>query len=71
MWKSKLFQWQQTLILRLERALGRALVDADLDCIAWNQVSEALTVECSPLLSELRSRNLISKVFRSQRTRRQ
>jgi len=70
MWKSKLVQWQQTLVIRLERSLGRELVAADMNCIAWNQSSEALTVQSSPLLAELRSRNLVSNVFRSQRTRR-
>ena len=71
MCKSDLVQWQQTLVIRLERALGRELVVADLHCISWNRVSEALTVERPPLLRELQSRNLISKVFRSQRTTRQ
>ncbi|MGD0140143.1 MAG: hypothetical protein ABSD28_14820 [Tepidisphaeraceae bacterium] len=68
MWKSALAQWQQNLVIRLERALGRELVDADLQCIAWNAAIESLTVETQPLLRELRSRNLISNVFRSQRT---
>ena len=68
MWKSALAQWQQNLVIRLERALGRELVDADLQCIAWNAAIESLTVEAQPLLRELRSRNLISNVFRSQRT---
>jgi hypothetical protein len=71
MWKSDLVQWQQTLVIRLERALGRELVVADLHCIVWNRNSEALTVERPPLLRELRSRNLISNIFRSQKTKRQ
>ena len=67
MWKSKLTQWQQTLVIRLERALGRDLVADDMEGIVWNQANEALTVQTSLLLGELRSRNLISNVFRSQR----
>jgi hypothetical protein len=66
MWRSALLQWQQNLVTRLERALGRELVVADLDCISWNAATEALTVEAPPLLGELRSRNLISNVFRSR-----
>jgi hypothetical protein len=62
--------WQQKLVVRLERALGRELVVADLECIVWNAAVESLTVEAQPLLRELRSRNLISNVFRSQRTTR-
>ncbi len=62
--------WQQKLIVRLERALGRELVVADLECIVWNLAVESLTVEAQPLLRELRSRNLISNVFRSQKTTR-
>ncbi|MGD0389578.1 MAG: hypothetical protein ABSC42_11540 [Tepidisphaeraceae bacterium] len=67
MWKSALAQWQQSLVIRLERALGRELIVADLECIVWNTAFESLTVESQPLLRELRSRNLISNVFRSQR----
>jgi hypothetical protein len=70
MWRSALLQWQQNLVTRLERALGRELVVADLDCIAWNSATQALTVE-APLLRELRSRNLISNVFRSRNVGRQ
>ncbi|MGD0770138.1 MAG: hypothetical protein ABSB42_18300 [Tepidisphaeraceae bacterium] len=70
MWKHALAQWQQKLVIRLEFALGRELVDADLECIAWNATGESLTVETQPLLRELRSRNLISNVFRSQRAAR-
>jgi len=66
MWRSALLQWQQNLVTRLERALGRELVVADLDCIVWNAAAEALTVAAPPLLGELRSRNLISNVFRSR-----
>ena len=70
MWKSALALWQQNLVTRLERALGRELIVADLECIAWNAAYESLTVATQPLLRELRSRNLISNVFRSQRTTR-
>ena len=70
LWKHALAQWQQKLVIRLEFALGRELVDADLECIAWNATGESLTVETQPLLRELRSRNLISNVFRSQRAAR-
>jgi hypothetical protein len=69
MWEPALVQWQKNLVLRLERALGRELVPADLNCLVWNKSIEALTVENQPLLSELRNRNLISNVFRSQRTK--
>ncbi len=70
MWKYALAQWQQKLVIRLESALGRELVDADVECIAWNEAYESLTVETQPLLRELRARNLISNVFRSERTTR-
>jgi len=65
MWKSALAQWQQGLVARLERDMGRELVAADLGCLAWNIATRTLTVEAQPLLRELRSRNLISNVFRS------
>jgi hypothetical protein len=71
MWRSALPQWQQNLVTRLERALGRDLVAADLDCITWSAATQALTVEVPPLLRELRSRNLISNVFRSRNVGRQ
>jgi len=64
-WKSALILWQQILVGRLETALGRELVIEDLDCIAWNTVARTLTVQTLPLLRELRSRNLISNVFRT------
>jgi len=67
MWKSALLQWQQNLVTRLEFALDRQLVVADMDCIMWNAAGEALTVQTPPLLRELRSRNLISNVFRARR----
>jgi hypothetical protein len=67
MWKSALPQWQQNLVVRLERALGRELVVADLSCIVWNAAGEALIVESPPLLQELRGRNLISNVFRTRK----
>ena len=59
-------QWQQNLIVRLERDLDRGLTASDLGCVAWNPAAETLTVQSAPLLSELRSRNLISNVFRSR-----
>jgi hypothetical protein len=64
-WKSTLPRWQQILVARLESALGRELVVEDLDCIAWNAAAQALIVQTLPLLRELRSRNLISNVFRT------
>jgi len=70
LWKSALLQWQQNLVTRLERALGRELLVADMDCITWNAAGETLTVEAQPLLRELRAQNLISNVFRSQKTER-
>jgi hypothetical protein len=66
-WKSALPQWQQNLVLRIERALGRELLQADLDCIVWNAAGESLIVEAPPLLQELRARNLISNVFRTRK----
>jgi hypothetical protein len=66
-WKADLLQWQQKLISRLEHDLDRELVSGDLDCIAWNADGEAMTVESQPLLQELRSRNLISNVFRTRK----
>jgi len=67
MWKSALLQWQQKLVTRLECALDRELIVADMDCIVWNAAGQALTVETPPLLREMRSRNLISNVFRTHR----
>jgi len=67
MWKSDLLQWQLNLVTRLESALDRELVSADMNCITWNATGEALTVDSQPLLKELRARNLISNVFRSRR----
>jgi hypothetical protein len=64
-WKSTLPRWQQILVARLESALGRELVVEDLDCITWNAAAQALIVQTVPLLRELRSRNLISNVFRT------
>ncbi len=64
-WKSTLPRWQQILVARLESALGRELVVEDLDCITWNTATQALIVQTLPLLRELRSRNLISNVFRT------
>jgi hypothetical protein len=66
--ESSLSYWQQVLVRRLEGALGRPLVDADMNCIAWNADAQTLTVETAPLLRELRARNLISNIFRSRKT---
>ena len=60
-----LLRWQRDLIGRLERAIGRELVEADLGCIAWNVTSGTLTVERPPLRDELKLHNLISNVFRT------
>jgi hypothetical protein len=65
---SSLPYWQQVLVMRLEGDLGRQLATADLNCIAWNAIDETLTVEANPLLRELRSRNLISNVFRTRKS---
>jgi hypothetical protein len=70
MCKSSLAYWQQVLVSRLEGALGRRLVAADMDCITWNSVAESLTVETHPLLGELRNHNLTSNVFRSRKVTR-
>jgi hypothetical protein len=69
MWKTGLEQWQQDLIGRLERGLGRPLVLVDIDCIAWNPEAETLSVVARPLLGELRANNLTSNVFRKWNTR--
>lgn len=66
MCRSSLPYWQQVLVMRLEGDLGRQLATADLDCISWNAIAQTLTVEAHPLLRELRSRNLISNVFRTR-----
>jgi hypothetical protein len=65
-----LSRWQQILITRLEEGLGRALVAGDMNCIAWNRDAQTLTVESSPLLREVRSKSLLSNVFRSPVIRR-
>jgi hypothetical protein len=65
MWESPLLQWQQNLLDRLERALGRTLSDADVRCVSWNVAGETLTVVTQPLLGELRAANLTSNVFRA------
>jgi hypothetical protein len=58
--------WRQTLLARLERGMGRALVDADRASLAWNESAGTLTVQSSELLTELRARGLVSNVFRSR-----
>ena len=65
MWKVPLLQWQQKLLERLERALGRELGEGDLRCVAWNAADETLAVVTQPLLAELRALNLMSNVFRA------
>jgi hypothetical protein len=45
--------------------MGRDMLDADLECISWNDAVGTLTVHSAPLLAELKARNLISNVFRS------
>lgn len=62
-----LMAWQQELVVRLERGLGRALGPGDARCIAWNLSAETMSVATQPLLDELRSNNLTSNVFRRQR----
>ena len=68
---SGLLKWQLDLVARLEGALRRKLVASDFDCIAWNTAGESMRVEATPLLTELRARNLTSNIFRSQRISRQ
>jgi hypothetical protein len=58
--------WRRALLERLERGVGRSLVDADVRCLAWNESARTLTVEGPPLLTELRARGAISNVFRSR-----
>jgi hypothetical protein len=65
MWKTRMKQWQRELIARLERGLGRPLMRADFDCVAWNVEGETLSVVGRPLLGELRANNLTSNVFRT------
>jgi hypothetical protein len=67
MWGITLVQWQQNLLGRLERGLGRSLGEGDVRCVAWNDEGRTLTVVTQPLLGELRTRNLISNVFRGPR----
>lgn len=57
--------WQQHLIERLESAMSRPITDSDLTCVTWNAQVRTLTVQSMPLLKELRSRNLVSNVFRT------
>ena len=68
--ESSLSQWQQLLVTRVETALGRRLVAGDMNCIAWNCDTQALTIDSFPLLREVRSNNLVSNVFRSPVIRR-
>jgi hypothetical protein len=65
MWKTDLKPWQENLVMRLERGLGRPLQPADLGCVVWNSGGETLTVAGRPLLGELRANNLTSNVFRT------
>jgi hypothetical protein len=59
--------WRRTLLERLEQGMGRALVDADRASLVWNEAAGTLTVQSSPLLTELRARGMASNVFRSRR----
>ena len=65
MWDVPLNPWQAKLVTRLERGLRRPLVPADLGSLLWNVSGRTLTVQEPPLLVELRSKGLISNVFRS------
>ena len=64
-WEVPLLPWEQCLLERLERALGRTLDEADVRCVSWNPAGETLTVVRQPLLGELRELNLMSDVFRA------
>jgi hypothetical protein len=64
-WEIPLSPWQEKLITRLERGLCRPLVPADVESLEWNVSGRTLTVQAQPLLAELRSKGLISNVFRS------
>ena len=64
MYTTDLAEWQQALLKRLERGLGRELAGEEFNCVEWNQSARTLTV-LSPLRTELRAKNLISHVFRS------
>lgn len=69
MWDAPLLPWQQRLLGRLEHDMGRPMVAADRTCLVWNETVATLTVQSAPLLLELRSRNLVSNVFRSRAIR--
>ena len=69
MWEVPLLPWEQYLLERLERALGRKLDEGDIRCVAWNHAGETLTVVTQPLLGELRELNLMSNVFRAPNRR--
>ena len=59
--------WRQQLMIRLEGGMGRAMLAADHACLVWNDIAGTLTVQSTPLLAELRARNLTSNVFRRRR----
>lgn len=65
MWGSPLADWQQKLVTRLERGIGRALTPVDVESVAWDWKGRSMTVQTFPLLGELRAHGLISNVFRS------
>ena len=69
MWNAPLHPWQQHLLGRLEHDMGRPMIPADRTCLVWNESAATLTVQYAPLLLELRSRNLVSNVFRSRSLR--
>jgi hypothetical protein len=68
-WEVPLLPWEQYLLERLERALGRKLDDSDVRYVAWNAAGETLTVVTEPLLGELRALNMMSDVFRAANRR--
>jgi hypothetical protein len=58
--------WREPLLARLERGMGRPMLGADGMCLVFSDADRTLTVR-TPLLEELRTRNLISNVFRGKR----
>ena len=58
--------WRDRLLVRLERGMGRPLGDADRASLLWNDALGTVTVQASPLLSELRARGMASNVFRTR-----
>jgi hypothetical protein len=58
--------WRQRLLARLERGMGRPMVEADRSCLIFSEANHTLTIG-KPLIEELRKHNLISNVFRGKR----